>query len=123
MAEAIVDSAVLRAFAERLDESCREVMDCAHAVARATVRAGDKWKDRKYAALLLSLEETLAVLPRFYLQAESQVRYLREKADLARRYLDGQQAVRSTPDRPVSRSTTIPVGPSEGRPRAILGVT
>jgi len=90
MAEAIVDPAALRSFAERLNESCREVMGCAHAVTRTTLAAGDKWKDQKYTALVQSLEETLAILPRFYLEAESQARYLREKADLAQRYLDGQ---------------------------------
>ena len=90
MADAIVDPAVLRSFAERLDESSREVMDCAHAVAPDHVRAGDRWKDQKYTALVQSLEETLAILPRFYLDAEAQARYLREKADLAQRYLDGQ---------------------------------
>jgi hypothetical protein len=90
MAEAIVDPVALRSFAERLDESTREVMDCAHAVVRTTLKAGDRWKDQKYTALLQSLEEAIAILPRFCLEAESQASYLREKADLAQRYLDGR---------------------------------
>ena len=90
MSQAIVEPEALRRFAAQLERSREDLQSQAAAAMGAVAGVSETWRDQKYTEFHRALQEAFQVLRLFYLEAESESSYLRGKADLAQRYLDGR---------------------------------
>ena len=90
MSQAIVEPEALRRFAAQLERSRGDLQSQAAATMGAVAGVSETWRDQKYAEFHRALQDAFQVLRLFYLESESEASYLRGKADLAQRYLDGR---------------------------------
>src|SRR5271166_2031161 len=81
MAQAIVDPAELRRFAQNLKRFNNEVHTNLAALHGQLLALGDTWRDQEHALFLQEFEQTVAVLEKFLETADQHIPFLLRKAE------------------------------------------
>jgi uncharacterized protein YukE len=87
MAQAIVDPAELRRFAQNLKQFNTEVYDRMSVLHGQLVGLGDTWRDQEHEKFVQEFEQTLQVLERFVEAANEHIPFLLRKAERVEDYL------------------------------------
>ena len=87
MAQAIVDPAELRRFAQNLKRFNADVNANLAALHGQVLALGDTWRDQEHQHFLQEFEQTIAVLEKFLGTAEQHIPFLMRKAERIEEYL------------------------------------
>jgi uncharacterized protein YukE len=87
MAQAIVDPAELRRFAQNLKRFNNEVHTNLAALHGQLLALGDTWRDQEHALFLQEFEQTVAVLEKFLETADLHIPFLLRKAERIEEYM------------------------------------
>jgi uncharacterized protein YukE len=87
MAQAIVDPAELRRFAQNLKRFNADVSANLAALHGQVLALGDTWRDQEHQQFLQEFEQTIAVLEKFLGTAEQHIPFLMRKAERIEEYL------------------------------------
>ena len=87
MAQAIVDPAELRRFAQNLKRFNGDVQANLSALHGQLLGLGDTWRDQEHALFLQEFEQTVAVLEKFLETADQHIPFLMRKAERIEEYM------------------------------------
>ncbi len=87
MAQAIVDPAELRRFAQNLKRFNNEVHTNLAALHGQLLALGDTWRDQEHQFFIQEFEQTVAVLDKFLETADQHIPFLLRKAERIEEYM------------------------------------
>jgi uncharacterized protein YukE len=87
MAQAIVDPAELRRFAQNLKRFNNEVHTNLAALHGQLLALGDTWRDQEHMFFVQEFEQTVAVLDKFLDTADQHIPFLLRKAERIEEYM------------------------------------
>lgn len=87
MAQAIVDPAELRRFAQSLKRFNVDTQTNLAALHGQLLALGDTWRDQEHERFVAEFDQTIAVLEKFLEVADEHIPYLQRKAERIEEYL------------------------------------